>query len=60
MKVETMDAIKAAPSFAYGGAYLAGWQISEWAAAAALVYTCLLILQLLGRWISAWRARRAK
>lgn len=52
------EAVKAAPPVIAGSAWLAGITINEWAAAAAFVYTLLLIAQTLYRWASAWRARR--
>lgn len=55
---ELIDAVKATPPLATGAAWLAGITINEWAAAAAFVYTLLLIAQLIGRWALAWRARR--
>ena len=53
-----MEAIKAAPPSAVLGAYVAGWTINEWAAAAALLYTCLLIAEWVWKKGKAWRASR--
>jgi hypothetical protein len=58
MKAESMEAIKVAPSVGFMGAYAAGWSINEWAAAAALLYTCLLIAEWVWKKGMAWRAKR--
>jgi hypothetical protein len=54
------EAMKATPPIVAGSAWLMGYTINEWAAAAAFVYTLLLIGQTLFRWGQAWRARRKK
>lgn len=51
-------AAKVAPAAAYAATYAGGWTISEWAAAAALVYSLLMIGDFIARKVRAWIDRR--
>lgn len=49
---------KAAPAAAYVAAHAGGWSISEWAAAAALLYSLLMIGDFIARKVRAYLDRR--
>lgn len=60
MKLEsTVEALKVGPPV-YLGAYVAGWTVNDYAAAAALLYTCLLIAEWVWKKGRAWQASRRK
>jgi hypothetical protein len=60
MKADTVEAIKAAPSVGFMGAYAVGWTVNEYAALAALLYTCLLIAEWVWKKVRAWQLSRRK
>jgi hypothetical protein len=46
----SLDAINGSAALTFVGATVAGWTIQEWAAAAALVYSLILIADKFGIW----------
>jgi hypothetical protein len=54
------DAVKVAPAATYAASYMGGaeWTVSELAALAALVYSCLMIIDFCSKKIRAWRRGR--
>lgn len=58
MKTDAMtETLKASPPVSVLGAWVAGFTINEWAAAAALLYTLFLIGEKFFAWYKAWKLK---
>lgn len=58
MKRETLDAANGSAAVTFVAGTISGWTIQEWAAAAALVYSVLLIADKAWSLWQRWRARK--
>lgn len=61
MRNNSLDAVNGSAAVAFLGATIAGWTVQEWAAAAALLYSLLLIADKawqLWQKFEAWREAR--
>jgi len=52
MNTTAIDTLKATPVFTVIGTTLAGWNLSDWAYVVTIVYTLLLIVQMVYRWVT--------
>lgn len=58
VRAPAFDAVNGTAAASFIGATLAGWSINEWAAAAALAYTLLLIADKAWTLWKRWRESR--